>query len=210
MINRDFQHYTWDLSLLQNGSFPNGHASTAADLRKQLNYSFHDNHHYSHPQPVQSGSSVEVGANGDIVTSDLDQNHLHFISNPTPNHSVISVQSQSAVHKPKSPKKKSSNLVPHSQTLPHSQMLPHSQTLANGSEEPVGGDILSVLIQRGDKLRKKMIISSIEDSVTHSKEIPGNSQGVELEEREDVDLSRMSEWSVYWLFPPAHLVMTYM
>eukprot|EP00105_Crassostrea_gigas_P001484 XP_011413692.1 PREDICTED: C2 domain-containing protein 3 [Crassostrea gigas] len=159
----------------QNGSVPNGYANTAADLRKQPNYSFHDNRQHSHPQPVESGSTVEVTANGDIVTSDLDQNHLNFISHPTPNHSAISVQSSKS-----SRKQKASVLEPPPQAAPR------------GAEGPEVGDLLSILLQKGDKLRKEMIISSVEDNVTNSKEITSASYKNGHENGEN-NMSRMSE-----------------
>lgn len=154
---------------------PNGYANTAADLRKQLNYSFHDNRQHSHPQPVESGSTVEVTANGDIVTSDLDQNHLNFISHPTPNHSAISVQSSKSSRKQKA-----------------SVREPPSQAAPRGAEGPEVGDLLSILLQKGDKLRKEMIISSVEDNVTNSKEITSASYKNGHENGEN-NMSRMSE-----------------
>lgn len=159
----------------QNGSVPNGYANTAADLRKQLNYSFHDNRQHSHPQPVESGSTVEVTANGDIVTSDLDQNHLNFISHPTPNHSAISVQSSKSSRKQKA-----------------SVREPPPQAAPRGAEGPEVGDLLSILLQKGDKLRKEMIISSVEDNVTNSKEITSASYKNGHENGEN-NMSRMSE-----------------
>ncbi|XP_078324570.1 C2 domain-containing protein 3-like isoform X2 [Crassostrea virginica] len=167
----------------QNGSVSNGYANTAADLRKQLNYSFHDNRQHSHPQPVQSGSTVEVTANGDIVTSNLDENHLNFISHPTPNHSAISVQSSKNSRKPKSPKKSAEN---------SSNSKASSQTVVNGEEGTGVGDLLSILLQKGDKLRKEMIISSVEESVRNSNDIPSVSQRNDVENRE-LDASRVSE-----------------
>lgn len=154
---------------------PNGYANTAADLRKQLNYSFHDNRQHSHPQPVESGSTVEVTANGDIVTSDLDQNHLNFISHPTPNHSAISVQSSKSSRKQKT-----------------SVREPPPQAAPRGAEGPEVGDLLSILLQKGDKLRKEMIISSVEDNVTNSKEITSASYKNGHENGEN-NMSRMSE-----------------
>lgn len=154
---------------------PNGYANTAADLRKQLNYSFHDNRQHSHPQPVESGSTVEVTANGDIVTSDLDQNHLNFISHPTPNHSAISVQSSKSSRKQKA-----------------SVREPPPQAALIGAEGPEVGDLLSILLQKGDKLRKEMIISSVEDNVTNSKEITSASYKNGFENGEN-NISRMSE-----------------
>lgn len=172
----------------------NGYANTAADLRKQLNYSFHDNRQHSHPQPVQSGSTVEVTANGDIVTSNLDENHLNFISHPTPNHSAISVQSSKNSRKPKSPKKSAEN---------SSNSKASSQTVVNGEEGTGVGDLLSILLQKGDKLRKEMIISSVEESVRNSNDIPSVSQRNDVENRE-LDASRVSErllFELYRLFP---------
>ncbi|XP_033742500.1 C2 domain-containing protein 3-like [Pecten maximus] len=96
----------------QNGQ-QNGYADRAEDLRKQLNYSLQETEERQ-LSGIQSGSTVAITTNGDVVTTNLGQD------------------------------------LPSTQNIPAGR---HSQS-----------DLLSVLLDRGNKLRDQMIISAVDES----------------------------------------------
>ncbi|OWF51153.1 C2 domain-containing protein 3-like [Mizuhopecten yessoensis] len=97
----------------QNG-LQNGYADRSEDLRKQLNYSLQETEERQ-LSGIQSGSTVAITTNGDVVTTNLGQDL---------------------------------------QSSPQNHLAGrHSQS-----------DLLSVLLDRGNKLRDQMIISSVDEA----------------------------------------------
>ncbi|XP_060074176.1 C2 domain-containing protein 3-like [Ylistrum balloti] len=95
----------------QNG-LQNGYVDRAEDLRKQLNYSLQETEERQ-LSGIQSGSTVAITTNGDVVTTNLSQD------------------------------------------------LPSAQNIPAGRQSQ--SDLLSVLLDRGNKLRDQMIISSVDE-----------------------------------------------
>ncbi|KAK3100781.1 hypothetical protein FSP39_025242 [Pinctada imbricata] len=200
----------------QNGDarIMNGHAT---DLRQQLNYSFLDNSHivnhhqqHQHYQPHNPGRTVSVTTNGDVVTTEYDNPNVSFRSKSSerprsPNRSGLPQRSREKQinghhgHMTNHMTKKGNSppRSPHRRNF--SQPLHEgdiSQNAGNSSSNPGtdNGDLLSILLQRGDKLRKQMIISSVDDSLKDKevKETDGATGGLD---KDDLDFSRGSTGS---------------